>query len=217
MRTDGDYALSWIRSFGKGRVFRCQQFGWNGVGDVETCLYANGDEEDITYEYVKYAAKLSQEEETLLKAKATTGNTRLSVEDFEVVPPFNACSFYLPGPKPDALCVAYRKKGGDWLEALEPPYMAEDDMVRGSIVDLDEDTSYEIRITGDHGEILAQQEFRTWRSDVPIARTIVLDDATFPGELTIRGEGSPDGWIKYTARKVSATRPPGLTTTGLPT
>ncbi|MHC4403024.1 MAG: right-handed parallel beta-helix repeat-containing protein [Planctomycetota bacterium] len=97
--------------------------------------------------------------------------------------------------------MTYRKKGGDWLEALQPPHMAEDDMVRGSIVDLDEDTSYEIRITGDNGKILAQEEFRTWRSDIPIAKTIVLDEATFAGQLTIRDEGSPDGWIKYTARK----------------
>ena len=37
------------------------QFGWKGVGEVETCLYANGEEEEITYEYVKYAAKPSDE------------------------------------------------------------------------------------------------------------------------------------------------------------
>ena len=177
------------------------QFGWSGVGEVETCLYANGDEEEITYEYVKYAAKLSQEEESLIKARATTGNVRLCVEAFEVVPLFNACSFYLPAPGPDALSVTYRKKGGDWLEAMQPPYIAEDEMFRGSIVDLDENTSYEIRIAGDNGEILAQEEFRTWRSDIPVAKTIVLDEATFAGQLTIRDKGSPDGWIKYTARK----------------
>ena len=175
------------------------QFGWNGVGEVETCLYANGDEEEITFEYVKYAAKLSPEEESLIEARATTGNMRLSVEAFEVAPLFNACSFYLPAPEPGALAVTYRRKGGDWLEAMQPPYMAEDEMFRGSIVDLDENTSYEIRITGENGEILAREEFRTWRSDIPIAKTILLDEATFPGQLTIRDKGLPDGWIKYTA------------------
>jgi len=177
------------------------QFGWNGVGEVETCLYANGDKEEITYEYVKYATNLTREEETLIKARPTTGNTKLSIEAFEIVPLFNACSFYLPGPRPDALSVTYREKGGDWLEALPPPYMAEDDMFRGSIVDLEEDTSYEIRITGDHGQIVAQEEFRTWRSDIPIAKTIVLDGTAFPGQLTISDGGSPHGWIKYTAKE----------------
>ncbi len=175
------------------------RFGWNGTGKVETCLYANGEEEEITYEYVKYAAKLTPEEEALIKARATTGNVRLSIDAFEVVPLFNACSFYLPGPKPDALSVTYRKPGGDWLEAMQPPHFAEDDMVRGSIVDLDENTLYEIKITAANGRILAQEEFKTWRTDVPIAKTVALDEDTFAGELTIRDKGSPDGWIKYTA------------------
>ena len=176
------------------------QFGWKGVGEVETCLYANGDEEEITYEFVKYAAKLSQEEERLIQERATASNVRFHVKTFEVVPSFNACSFYLPAPQPGTLTVTYRKVGGDWLPGLKPPYMAEDGMFRGSVVGLDENTSYEMRITGVDGEVLAQQEFRTWRSDVPIAKTIVLDEATFSGHLKIRDKGTPEGWIKYTAR-----------------
>ena len=54
------------------------QFGWSGVGAVETCLYANGDEEEITYEYVKFAAKLSQEEEALIKARANDGERQVA-------------------------------------------------------------------------------------------------------------------------------------------
>jgi hypothetical protein len=177
-----------------------RQFGWTGAGEVETCLYANGEEEEITYGFVKYAAKLSQEEETLIQERAASGNAKLQIDAFVVVPLFNACSFYLPAPKPIPLTVTYRKKGTDWLPTLQPPYMAEDGMFRGSIVDLKENTIYEIRITAGNGEILAQQEFRTWRSDVPIAKTIVLDEATFPGRLKIRDEGASDGWIKYTAR-----------------
>ena len=117
------------------------EFGWKGVGEVETCLYANGEEEEITYEFVKYAAALSQEEESLIKARATAGNVKLTVDTFEVVPSFNACSYYLPSPQPGALSVTYRKTGGKWQEALTPPYFAEDAMFRGSIVGLEEDTS----------------------------------------------------------------------------
>ncbi len=60
------------------------EFGWNGVGDVETCLYANGDEEEITYEYVKFGAELSQEEEALIQARprATSGCTSKASKSF---------------------------------------------------------------------------------------------------------------------------------------
>ncbi len=176
------------------------KFGWSGVGEVETCLYANGEEEEITYAFVKFASKLSQEEEELIKERATSGNAKLEIDTFEVVPSFNACSFYLPASKGGPISVSYREPDGEWLPALRPPYFAEDAMFRGSIVGLDENTAYEIRITADDGEVLAQQEFLTWRSDVPIAKTIVLDEATFPGRLKIRDEGTSDGWIKYTSR-----------------
>jgi len=53
----------------------------------------------------------------------------------------------------------------------------------------------------DQGEVLAQKEFRTWSSELPIAKTIVLDEETFNGHLTIRESGSPDGWIKYTSKE----------------
>ena len=176
------------------------RFRWKGVGAVETCLYAIGDGEEITYEYVKYAERLTQEEEDLVKNRASAGNVRLNVAPFDVVPLFNACSFYFKSPARPELSVLYRRKSGDWLKAFRPVYVAEDGMFRGSIVNLDEDTQYELRIVGRDGEVLAQQDFRTWRSDVPIAETIVLDEATFTGQLTIEDSGSPDGWIKYTGK-----------------
>lgn len=176
------------------------EYGWKGVGDVETCLYVIGSEEEISYEFVKFSAELSQEEESLIQDRATAGNVKLRVETFKVVPSFNSCSFYLPSSEPVPLSVTFRKKDGEWLPALNPPYMAEDGMFRGSVVDLDENTSYEIRVLAGSGKILGQEEFKTWQSDVPIARTILLDAATFPGQLTIRDKGKPDGWVRYTAR-----------------
>ena len=176
------------------------RFGWQGVGAVETCLYAIGDEEKITYEYVKYAEQLTQKEEDLIKNRAATGNVRLDVAPFEIVPLFNACSFYFKSPSRPALSVFYRKKEEGWRQAFEPVYVVEDGMFRGSIVNLDEDTLYELKITDENGEVLAQQDFRTWRTEVPIAKTIVLDEASFTGRLIVRDSGSPDGWIKYTAR-----------------
>ncbi|MHB8901873.1 MAG: right-handed parallel beta-helix repeat-containing protein, partial [Thermoguttaceae bacterium] len=177
------------------------QFGWKGTGKVEVCLYVDDDEEEITYGYVKFTGKLTAEEESLRTRTVAQDSSRLHVEAFEVAATFASCSYYLPGPRPETFSVTFRQQEGTWLEALEPPYVAEDNMLRGSIVGLEENTPYEIRITGEQGKVLAQEEFRTWQSEVPIAKTVVLDETNFKGRLAIRDQGSPDGWIKYTARK----------------
>jgi hypothetical protein len=59
-----------------------------------------------------------------------------------MVPLFNTCSFYFKSPRRPGLAAAYRKAGGSRLRAYPPVYVIEDRMFRGSIVDLDEDTSY---------------------------------------------------------------------------
>ncbi|MCK5803376.1 MAG: right-handed parallel beta-helix repeat-containing protein, partial [Lentisphaeria bacterium] len=176
------------------------RFGWRGVGEVEVCLYALGMEEEITYEYVAFMERLTEREHALIEERKSAGNITLNVPPFAVVPLFNACSVYFRSPRRDALSVLYRKKGGDWLKALQPVYIEEDKMYRGSVVSLDEDTLYELKIVGGEEEILARNDFRTWASEVPVAKTIVLDEDNFDGCLTIRESGSPDGWIRYVSR-----------------
>jgi hypothetical protein len=177
------------------------RFGWKGSVAIETCLYAIGNEEQITYEYVKFTEQLTQLEQNLVKNRAAGENVRLNVAPFEIVPLFNACSFYFKSLARDGLAVDCRRKGGFWLKAYPPVYVKEDGMYRGSIVDLDEDTPYELRITATNGDVLAQQEFHTWSSQVPIGKTIILDDKSFTGQLTVRESGSPQGWIKITAEQ----------------
>lgn len=177
------------------------QFGWEGPCDIETCLYAIGDEEEITYEYVKFAERLTERDEALIKERNSGGNIRLDVAPFAVVPLFNACSVYFRSPELDVLHMLYRKKGDDWLKAFPPAYFAEDGMYRGSVVNLEEGTPYELRLTDGAGEVLAQTDCVTWSSEVPIARTVVLDEDSFDGHLAIEESGSPEGWIRYTARQ----------------
>jgi hypothetical protein len=175
--------------------------GWSGQNEVETCLYAAGDQGDITYEFVKYVAALTPEEQRLIAERAAQGNPKLVVAPFELVPLFNACSYYFISPARPALAVEFRPAGtAAWRKAYPPVYVPEDGMYRGSIVHLDEDTPYELRISDGSSAVLAQGEFRTWRSDVPIAETVVLDESTFTGTLRITRSGSPDGWIRYTAK-----------------
>jgi hypothetical protein len=178
-----------------------EQFGWQGSVAIETCLYAIGDEEEITYEYVKFAERLTEEEKDLIANRTAGGNVRLNVAPFELVPLFNTCSFYFKSPRRDGLAVLYRRKDDPWLRAYAPVYVKEDGMYRGSIVDLEEDTPYELRITAANGDVLAQQVFQTWSSQVPIGKTISLDETTFTGRLIVRESGSPQGWIKVTAKE----------------
>jgi hypothetical protein len=179
----------------------CSRFGWKGSAAIEICLYAIGNQEQITFEYIKFAERLTQQEKTLIANRTAGGNVRLNVEAFEIVPLFNTCSFYFESRAQDSLVVAYRKKGGSWLKVYPPVYVIEDGMYRGSIVDLDEGILYELRIMAADGNVLAQQEFRTWSSQVSIGKTIILDDQTFTGQLTVQESGSPRGWIRITAEK----------------
>jgi len=176
------------------------EFGWSGAIDIETCLYASGDGESITYTYVKFAEKLTEQDQALIEERNSGGNVKLVVPPFCAVPLFNACSVYFTSPELEALHVRYRRTGDDWQSAFQPAYFSEDGMYRGSIVNLDEDTSYELELTGGDGEVLARTDFTTWSSHVPIARTVVLDEGNFDGSLAIGDSGSPDGWIRYTAR-----------------
>jgi hypothetical protein len=176
-------------------------FGWKGPMDIETCLYAAGEGGSITYKFVKFVAKLSDQEQTLIAERNAGGNVKLQVPPFCAVPLFNACSVYFTSPKLDALQMRFRRQGGEWQRAFPPAYFAEDNMYRGSIVRLEENTAYELELAGGDGKVLARTEFTTWRSDVPIAKTIVLDEKSFTGRLTINDVGTPNGWIRYTARE----------------
>lgn len=175
-------------------------FGWKGTVDIETCLYALGGGENITYKSLKFAQKPTEQERALLKEREAGGNIKLNVPPFCAVPLFNTCSVYFTSPRLDTLQMRYRRKGADWQRAFPPAYFAEDSMYRGSIVNLEENTPYELELTDGGGKVLTRTDFSTWRSEVPIARTVVLDEKSFNGRLIITESGTPDGWIRYTAR-----------------
>lgn len=177
-----------------------KQFGWSGTGEVETCLYAMGDQSEITYESVKFSASLTPDEQQAITGRAAAGNVRLRVTRFETVPLFNSCSYYFPCPARADLAVLFRREGGPWQKAYPPVYVPEDGMYRGSLVKLDEDTPYEVKVTGGGDQVLAHDEFRTWSSEVPVAETMVLDETNFSGRLKISRSGSPGGWLKITAK-----------------
>jgi hypothetical protein len=129
----------------------------------------------------------------------------LKNEKLIAVPTFEACSLYFrtqDGSSPYK--TVFRKKGSDkWNKAFDLVYQEIDGALRGSIVNLKEDTEYEAKLTrvkdGKTEEFTT--EFKTWSSNVPIAKTINVKDLPFDGHLKISDQGTKDGWIKYTADK----------------
>jgi hypothetical protein len=169
---------------------------WQGKAQIQVCLYAIGNGAEITYSQVKFTDKLSSDE--LKEIEEQTARLTKARPPFEIVPLFNSCGYYFTTSQGQGLDVLYRKQGGAWRQALKPVWIGEERMIRGSIVGLDENTDYELKIV-DRGKTLAVKSFKTWSSAVPIAKTIVLDSHNYRGHLAISSKGSPDGWIKYTA------------------
>lgn len=168
---------------------------WTGKNKIMVLLYAIGDGADITYSYVKFTDKLSKEELADIQKRYHPPKDR---PPFNLVPLFNTCGYYFVSKPAKDVSVWFRKVGGKWKKALEPVYITENVMYRGSIVNLEENTEYEFKIVG-NGKIMGQKKFKTWNSQIKVAKTIVLNNKNFNGYLKITDHGKPDGWIKYTA------------------
>ncbi len=140
----------------------------------------------------KYFPQKEAEQRRKLIAPAAEGQLVLR-------PTFVSCGVcYGSREARDGLSLEWRPRGGEWRVALQPPRFDETGDYRGSLMGLAEDMEYEVRIRVG-GETLASDSFRTWSSEVPVARTVMIDpaDATFP--LRISDKGSADGWIRYTS------------------
>ena len=144
-------------------------------------------------------------------------------------PTFCSCGVCFGAAKPiDGLKLEYREKGEqpgffarlfgagepEWTTVTDFPYFTETKDYRGSILDLKEDTEYEIQVKvkfkgeGEERNTTvhltpspSSQTFRTWKSEVPVAKTIVIDPKTAKLPIKISDKGTADGWIRYTVKK----------------
>lgn len=82
--------------------------------------------------------------------------------------------------------------GGDWSVVEEFPAFPAFGECRGSVLGLKEDTEYEIRVG------MARRKFRTWQSDVPVARTVTIDPKTARFPIRISERAVTKGWVRYT-------------------
>lgn len=121
--------------------------------------------------------------------------------ELRLVPTYVSCSacWGVKG-EVEGIGIEYRVAGEKaWQTAEKPVYFDDAENYRGSIFNLKEDTPYEVRIVAG-GKPLAAGKFRTWRSDVPIARTVVIDPKTAKLPIVISDRGNPEGWIRYTTK-----------------
>ena len=128
--------------------------------------------------------------------------------ELRLTPTFSCCSVSFGAPETKGITMELRKAGGEWCAFRLPPYFKETQEYRGSIWGLNESSSYEVRFcVGDR--VLACGSFTTWTTKVPIARTVELDPATVRFPVVVSDRGSPDGWIRYTAKDGAVLRNPG--------
>jgi len=103
-----------------------------------------------------------------------------------------------PGPR-ERMAVRYRPTGTvAWQMGLPLFFCPPDHEFRGSIVDLQPGTAYEIECWFDeHPEKRVQTAATTWAEEVPVGEVRTLPPGTSHEPLLIRDQGKPDAWIVY--------------------
>ena len=83
------------------------------------------------------------------------------------------------------------------------PYFKSFKEHRGSVLRLQEDTEYTLEVRSG-GRTVKKGVFRTWKSKVPVAKTVEIDPATADFPIVIGESGAPDAWIRYTVKNGAA-------------
>lgn len=114
-------------------------------------------------------------------------------------PLFRSCSIYFTG-NGEGYKVKYRPSSKpQWNEGMPLVNSKNIKTWRASLLNLEENTGYEVQIADSSGKVIAQKSFTTASLRVPVASEKKLPAK---GPVTIKVKGSPDGWIRYTANSV---------------
>ena len=106
-------------------------------------------------------------------------------------PTFNSCAISEGENRLDeSLKVEYREAKGKWIAPKD---------FHGDLMGLKEGTDYEVRVLAGK-KTVETGKFRTWSSEVPVARTIEIDPATFEAPFKVDMQGSEKGWIRITVK-----------------
>ncbi|MFC1634849.1 LamG-like jellyroll fold domain-containing protein [Planctomycetota bacterium] len=190
---------------GTGDTFRGNQTSTEYVAGLPGSAYPDGLVPDTTYYW--RIDEVEADGVTRHRGMVWSFFVPFVEANLSAVPTFHCIGIYWSPQdgRSDNVCqVHYRSVGSaNWKEAL--PLWYDDRGVggyapgyRGSIVNLDPGTLYEIKLelldTGTEGEFIAE----TWSEDFPVAQTVYLPAGTTNRPLEITESGSPDGYILYT-------------------
>ena len=124
-----------------------------------------------------------------------------SEKAFYIVPTFVNAAYYYSSKDIGNITPFFRKVGNsDWQKGIDAAYDPVTEQYRGSIVRLNENTGYELKLVDKNGNTLKNGTFITWANDVKISRTIVIDPAKLTKPLVIRDQGDSENWIRYTQK-----------------
>ncbi|MCQ2392319.1 MAG: right-handed parallel beta-helix repeat-containing protein [Kiritimatiellae bacterium] len=139
--------------------------------------------------------KLPLAERIAVIAPARTGELRLTPTFTSIGVAFGSAA------EVKDLTLEYRLAGAaEWSRmAYGCAWFADVQNYRGSVWGLAEDADYEVRVCA-AGTTLAQGRTRTWKTAVPIARTVEIDPATAAFPLVISEQGTSEGWVRYTVK-----------------
>jgi hypothetical protein len=130
---------------------------------------------------------------------------KLAPGQMQIVPSFEAGSYYFQPPagaeRETSFVVEFRRAGEPaWRRAFPPVTDRPTGIWKGSLFHLTEDTGWELRVqTAAGAAVIAPAAFRTWSSHPPIARVVDLSQWPTGKPRVISEQGTPTGWIKYTA------------------
>lgn len=124
------------------------------------------------------------------------------ISELSAVPLFQTCSLYLD--RKDKISerhqIWFREQGStQWQKGFPLVRSVDHKQLKGSLVNLKENTDYEVKLITESGEF--KVKFKTWNPAPPIKKTITLNEKNFKQYLKISQSGSNDGWIKYIAEK----------------
>ncbi len=137
----------------------------------------------------------------LVSAFALDMKAAETVWNLDLKPTFTCCGVEFPSSNPiDGLRLEWQAQGDVWksVDDLEFPYFPTDGAYRGSIRGLSENREYSARLVAE-GKIVAQGSFKTWKTSVPIARTVELSPEG-PLPIILSEKGTADGWVRYVAK-----------------
>ncbi|UCF38849.1 MAG: right-handed parallel beta-helix repeat-containing protein, partial [Acidobacteriota bacterium] len=131
---------------------------------------------------------------TVVSTASTSNPAPVDDRQAWAVATFECLGLYYPSATDQGTCnVFYRAVGeGTWREALPLVYDSRDQQYRGSLVGLNPDTAYQIRLKC--GEETVEFSERTRSEQFAIGKTTYLPEGELDQPLRITESGSPGAW-----------------------